>query len=112
VQVNSSYRCPELNKAIGGSTTSQHVNGEAVDFEVPGISNKVVADYVSENLDFDQVILEFFKPEEGVNSGWVHASSRKSGGNRKQKLVALKDGTKTVYKPVTDFDPTNEYDKY
>lgn len=112
VQVNSSYRCPELNKAIGGSTTSQHVNGEAVDFEVPGISNKVVADYVSEHLDFDQVILEFFKPEEGVNSGWVHASSRKNGGNRKQKLVALKDGTKTVYKPVTDFDPTNEYDKY
>lgn len=111
VQVNSSYRCPALNKAIGGSTTSQHVNGEAVDFEIPGISNKVVADYVSENLDFDQVILEFFNPAEGPNSGWVHVSSKKAG-NRKQKLVALKDGTKTVYKPVTDFDPTNEYDKY
>lgn len=112
VQINSSYRCPELNKAIGGSTTSQHVNGEAVDFEIPGISNKVVADWVSENVDFDQVILEFFNPKEGPNSGWVHASIRKTGGNRKQKLVASKDGTKTVYKPVTDFDPTNEYDKY
>jgi zinc D-Ala-D-Ala carboxypeptidase len=112
VQVNSSYRCPELNKAIGGSTTSQHVNGQAVDFEIPGVSNKVLADWVSENVEYDQVILEFFNPAEGPNSGWVHASIKKEGGNRKQKLVASKDGTKTVYKPVTDFDPTNQYDQY
>lgn len=112
VTVNSSYRCPALNKAIGGSETSQHVNGQAVDFEIKGVSNKTVADWVSENLEFDQVILEFFNPAEGVNSGWVHASIKKEGGNRKQKLVALKDGTKTVYKPVTDFDESNEYAKY
>lgn len=112
VQVNSSYRCPALNAAVGGSTTSQHVNGQAVDFEVPGISNKIVADWVSEHLEFDQVILEFYNPAEGPNSGWVHASLKKEGGNRKQKLVALKDGGKTVYKPVTDFDPTNSYEQY
>ncbi len=112
VQVNSSYRCPALNAAVGGSTTSQHVNGQAVDFEIPGITNKAVADWVSEHLEFDQVILEFYNPAEGANSGWVHASIKKEGGNRKQKLVALKDGGKTVYKPVTDFDPTNSYEQY
>lgn len=112
VQVNSSYRSPALNRAIGGSSTSQHVNGQAVDFEIPGISNKTVADWVSENLEFDQIILEFYKPEEGVNSGWVHVSLKKEGGNRKQKLVALKDGSKTVYKPVNDFDPNNDYEQY
>lgn len=111
VKVNSCYRGPALNKAIGGSTTSQHMNGEAVDFEIPGVSNKVLADWVSENVEFDQVILEFFNPAEGVNSGWVHASVKKTG-NRKQKLVASKDGTKTVYKPVTDFDPNNSYEQY
>lgn len=112
VQVNSSYRSPALNRAIGGSLTSQHVNGQAVDFEVPGISNKTVADWVSENLEFDQIILEFYNPAEGPNSGWVHASLKKEGGNRKQKLVALKDGSNTVYKPVTDFDPNNSYEQY
>jgi len=111
VTVNSCYRGPALNKAIGGSTTSQHMVGEAADIEIMGVTNKALADYISENLPFDQVILEFYNPAEGANSGWVHVSCKKSG-NRKQKLVALKDGSKTVYKPVTDFDPTNEYDKY
>lgn len=111
VTVNSCYRGPALNKAIGGSTTSQHMKGEAVDFEISGVSNKALADWVSENVEFDQVILEFFNPAEGPNSGWVHASVKKTG-NRKQKLVASKDGSKTVYKPVTDFDPTNSYEQY
>jgi hypothetical protein len=108
VTINSSYRCPALNKAVGGSTTSQHVNGEAVDFEIQGISNKVVADWVSENLEFDQVILEFYV-EGDKNSGWVHASIKKGGGNRKQKLIAKKDGTSTKYVPTNDFDPTNAW---
>ena len=108
IKINSSYRCPALNVAVGGSKTSQHVNGQAVDYEIEGISNKVLADWVSENLEFDQVILEFFT-EGDKNSGWVHTSIKKEGGNRKEKLIAKKDGVSTKYVPTTDFDPTNAW---
>jgi len=106
VTVNSSYRAPLVNKAVGGSKTSQHVNGQAIDFEVKGVDNKKVADWVADNLEFDQVILEFYSSGD-KNSGWVHASIKKEGGNRKQRLVATKSkagGTK--YTPVADFDPS------
>ena len=107
VQINSSYRSPLVNKAVGGSPTSQHSNGEAVDFEVPGISNKVVADWVADNLVFDQVILEFYSAADGANSGWVHASIKRNGQNRKQRLIATKSKAGgTVYTPVADFDPS------
>lgn len=106
VQVNSSYRAPAVNKAVGGSATSQHVNGQAIDFEVPGIDNKTVADWVADNLEFDQVILEFYTKGD-KNSGWVHASIKKEGGNRKQRLIASKSKAGgTVYTPVADFDPS------
>jgi zinc D-Ala-D-Ala carboxypeptidase len=108
VTINSSYRSPAVNKAVGGSTTSQHVNGQAIDFEINGISNKIVADWIADNLEFDQVILEFYV-EGDKNSGWVHASIKKEGGNRKQKLIAKKDGSSTKYVPTTDFDPTNAW---
>ena len=55
VTINSSYRAPAVNKAVGGSNTSQHVNGQAIDFEIQGIDNKTVADWVADNLEFDQV---------------------------------------------------------
>ena len=106
VTINSSYRAPLVNKAVGGSATSQHVNGQAIDFEVKGVDNKKVADWVADNLEFDQVILEFYAAGD-KNSGWVHASIKKEGGNRKQRLVATKSkagGTK--YTPVADFDPS------
>jgi len=106
VTINSSYRAPLVNKAVGGSKTSQHVNGQAIDFEVKGVDNRKVADWVADNLEFDQVILEFYAAGD-KNSGWVHASIKKEGGNRKQRLVATKSkagGTK--YTPVTDFDPS------
>jgi len=106
VTINSSYRAPLVNKAVGGSKTSQHVNGQAIDFEVKGVDNKKVADWVADNLEFDQVILEFYAAGD-KNSGWVHASIKKEGGNRKQRLVATKSkagGTK--YTPVADFDPS------
>ena len=107
VQINSSYRSPLVNKAVGGSPTSQHSNGEAVDFEIPGISNKVVADWVADNLEFDQVILEFYNAKDGTNSGWVHASIKRNGQNRKQRLIASKSKSGgTVYTPVKDFDPS------
>ena len=106
VQINSSYRSPAVNKAVGGSPTSQHSNGEAVDFEIPGISNKVVADWVADNLVFDQVILEFYNAKDGANSGWVHASIKRNGNNRGQRLIATKSKAGgTVYTPVADFDP-------
>lgn len=111
VIINSSYRSPAVNEAVGGSKTSQHVNGQAIDFEIMGISNKVVADWVADNLEYDQVILEFYV-EGDNNSGWVHASIKKEGGNRKQKLIAKKDGKSTKYIPTDDFDPTNAWKNF
>lgn len=106
VKINSSYRSPAVNKAVGGSKTSQHVNGQAVDFEIEGIDNKTVADWVADNLEFDQVILEFYTKGD-KNSGWVHASIKKEGGNRKQRLIASKSKAGgTVYTTVADFDPS------
>jgi putative chitinase len=106
VQINSSYRAPAVNKAVGGSKTSQHVNGQAIDFEVPGIDNKVVADWIGDNLEFDQIILEFYTKGD-KNSGWVHASIKKEGGNRKMRMIASKSKAGgTVYTTVADFDPS------
>jgi hypothetical protein len=98
VRINSGYRGPALNKAVGGSAKSQHCNGEAVDFEIDGLPNPDLAKWVADNCDFDQIILEFYDPKEGPNSGWVHASYSK-GKNRKQKLTAVTVNGKTVYKP-------------
>lgn len=73
VFVSSGYRCPALNTAIGGSATSQHMRGEAADFEVAGHSNFDVAEWIRDNLEFDQLILEFYTPGD-PHSGWVHCS--------------------------------------
>jgi|TARA_A100001011_G_scaffold205016_1_gene213175 zinc D-Ala-D-Ala carboxypeptidase len=95
--INSGYRGIKLNEAIGGSLNSQHCKGEAVDIECPGTSNYDVAIWIKDNLDFDQLILEFYTP--GVlDSGWVHVSFTNSG-NRKSVLTAMKENGKTVYKP-------------
>ena len=99
VQINSAYRGPKLNAAVGGSAKSQHCNGMAVDFEIDGLSNHELAMWVAQNCNFDQVILEFYDPKEGPNSGWVHASFNPSGQNRKQILTAVRVQGKTVYKP-------------
>lgn len=94
--INSGYRGPELNEAVGGSKKSQHCHGQAADIEVPGVSNYEVAKWITENCDFDQVILEFYTP--GIpDSGWVHVSYNKEG-NRKSILTAMKEDGKTVYK--------------
>ena len=99
VRINSGYRGPALNAAVGGSSKSQHCNGEAVDFEIDGLPNPDLAKWVAENCEFDQIILEFYDPKEGPNSGWVHASVSSKNQNRKQKLTALTEKGKTVYKP-------------
>ena len=94
--INSGYRGPELNKAVGGSSKSQHCNGEAVDIEVPGTANPDLAEWIEENLDYDQLILEFYK--QGVpDSGWVHVSYKSPETNRNQSLTAVKEDSKTVY---------------
>ena len=96
--INSGYRGRALNEAVGGSTKSQHCKGEAVDIECPGTSNYDVANWIKENCDFDQLILEFYTPGE-PNSGWIHCSYT-TDQPRKQFLHAFKSEGKTKYKPV------------
>lgn len=81
--VNSGYRSIELNEEIGGSRTSQHCFGQAADFEIMGVSNYDLAEWVAINTQFDQLILEYYKP--GIpNSGWVHCSFVGINQNRHQ----------------------------
>lgn len=93
VVINSGYRSPALNRAIGGAKKSQHVLGQAADIEIPGIPNKDVAVWIRDNLNFDQLILEFYDPTEGPASGWVHVSYVSDSANRKQVLTINKKGT-------------------
>ena len=99
VSVSSGYRSPELCVAIGSSTQSQHAKGQASDFEIFGVSNKELADYIDQNLDYDQLILEYWKGEDEPNSGWVHCSFN-TQGNRKQYLRAYKENGSTKYEPI------------
>lgn len=95
VTVTSGYRSPDVNKAIGGSGTSDHCKGFAADIEIGGKDNKELAQYIRDNMEFTQLILEFYTP--GVaDSGWVHVSYDK-GNLKKQCLTASKAGGKTVY---------------
>lgn len=105
VSINSGYRSPKLNTAIGGSKTSQHVTGEAADIEIPGISNLELANWIKDNLKFDQLILEFHD-KNIPDSGWVHVSwNSNPTKNRNQVLTIDKNGTKgglpTLNKKVT-----------
>ena len=98
VSVTSGFRSPELCLKINSSITSQHCKAEAVDFECPGKDNAEVCDWIYQNLDFDQMILEFYVPGE-PNSGWCHVSYIPEKG-RKQFLRAFKENGKTKYKPI------------
>ena len=99
VMISSGYRSPELCIAIGSKITSQHATGNAADLEVPGIDNKILATWIKENLEYDQLILEFYRDGE-PDSGWVHVSWN-SDKNRSNSLRAARDEElgKTVYKP-------------
>ncbi len=95
--INSGYRGPELNEKVGGSPSSQHCLGQAVDIECPGIANAEIAEWITPNTDYDQVILEFYTP--GIpDSGWVHVSYKDNGDNRGFALTAMKEHGRTVYK--------------
>lgn len=95
VKVNSGYRHPLVNAKVGGSATSDHCKGFAADIEIPGIANADLADWIVANLQFTQIILEFYTP--GVpDSGWVHVSYVPEN-LKKQVLTATKQNGKTVY---------------
>jgi len=95
VKVNSGYRHPEVNAKVGGSKTSDHCKGQAADIEIPGVPNADLAKWIAENLDFTQVILEFYT--QGIpDSGWVHVSYDPAN-LKKQTLTAVKQNGKTVY---------------
>lgn len=97
VKVNSGYRNPAVNKAIGGSPTSDHCKGQAADIEIPGVPNHELAEWIKANLKHTQLILEFYT--KGIpDSGWVHVSYDHT--NLKcQQLTAVKENGKTVYLP-------------
>ena len=97
VKVNSAYRSPESNAAVGGSKTSDHCKGMAADIEIPGVANADLAQWIMDNLDYTQHILEFYTP--GIpDSGWVHVSFDPSN-LKKQELTATKVAGKTQYLP-------------
>jgi hypothetical protein len=95
IHISSGYRSIELNKCIGGSLTSQHCTGEAIDIDMDGsqsgVTNKMVFDYIKDNLQFDQLINEF-------DYSWVHVSYESTGKQRKQVLDAIRVNGKTTYK--------------
>ena len=97
VKVNSGFRSPESNAAVGGSKTSDHCKGQAADIEIPGVANAELAEWIKGNLEFTQLILEFYTP--GIpDSGWVHVSYDPAN-LKKQVMTATKQGGKTVYLP-------------
>ena len=86
IRVSSFYRSPALNKAIGGSKTSDHMTGRSIDIQgTNGITNKMIFEFAKNNLDFDQLINEY--PDKYGEPSWVHISYRGMGKNRKQVLT-------------------------
>jgi len=98
VRVTSGFRSPELCAAIGSSANSQHAKAEACDFEVMGVDNAEVADWINMNIKVDQLILEFYTPGE-PNSGWIHASYVEFNP-RAQYLRAYREDGRVKYKPI------------
>lgn len=99
IHISSAYRSIELNRIIKGSLTSQHCTGEAIDIDMDGtpngVTNKMVFDYIKNNLEFDQLIWEFGNDD---NPDWVHVSYESTGKQRKQVLKAIRINGKTQYK--------------
>jgi len=98
VKITSGFRSSELCVAIGSSVNSQHAKAEAADFECIGVDNAELADWIHKNLQYDQLILEFYTPGE-PNSGWIHCSWIPDQP-RASRLHAFKSEGKTKYKPI------------
>jgi len=99
IKINSFYRSPKLNKAIGGSTKSQHCHGQAIDIDdtFGRMTNAEMYDFIKEHLDFDQMIWEFGNDN---NPDWVHVSYVSPEQNRNRCLQAYKENNKTKYKII------------
>lgn len=101
IYVSSGYRSPELNTAIRGSKTSQHMSGQALDLDADvfqGITNADIFNYIKDNLEFDQLIWEFGDED---SPDWVHVSYNPYGDNRNRALKSVKiEGGGTAYKPI------------
>ena len=91
VTITSGYRSEALCEAIGSKKTSQHTKGQAADLEINGVPNIKIAYWLSNNVDYDQLILEYFDKDDPAG-GWVHISYNEKGNNRKQVLTF--DGNK------------------
>jgi len=100
IYVSSFYRSPELNQAIGGSKTSQHCLGEAIDIDdvYSKATNADFFNYIKDRLEFDQLIWEFGNDN---NPAWVHVSYR-LGNNRMRVLKAIKENGRTKYINITN----------
>ena len=98
VKVTSGFRSPELCIAVNSSIDSQHAKAEAADFEVIGVDNTELSDWIHKNLPYDQLICEFYTPGE-PNSGWIHCSYIPEG-RRASYLWAYRSEGKTKYKPI------------
>jgi len=94
IRINSFYRGKDLNRAIGGSKTSQHCKGEAIDVDgMNGITNAEIFHYIKDNLDFDQLIWEFGTDKE---PDWVHFSY--TGRRKNRKIVLRAHRSKPTYR--------------
>jgi len=97
VKISSGFRCSALNQAAGGSATSDHCKGQACDFEIDGVPNPELAEWIEANLKYTQLILEFWVPGgDDPNAGWVHCSYSPSN-LKAQSLTATKVAGKTTY---------------
>jgi len=96
IKINSFFRSPELNKAIGGSTKSQHCHGQAIDLDdtFGRATNAEMYEFIRKYLDFDQMIWEFGNED---NPDWVHVSYVSEDKNRNRCLKAYKENGKTKY---------------
>tara|TARA_B100001939_G_scaffold185655_1_gene159898 strand:- start:137 stop:598 length:462 start_codon:yes stop_codon:yes gene_type:complete len=96
IKINSFYRSPKLNKAIGGSKRSQHCEGRAIDIDdtFGYKTNAEMFNYIRDNLNFDQMIWEF---GDDNNPAWVHVSFDSLDGNRGRLLKAIKENGKSKY---------------
>ena len=99
IKINSFFRCPKLNKAIGGSTKSQHCHGQAIDIDdtYGKVANSEMYYWIKDNLDFDQMIWEFGDDD---NPDWVHISYVSEEDNRRRCLKAERINGKTTYRVI------------
>ena len=99
IKINSFFRSPELNKAIGGSGKSQHCHGQAIDLDdtFGRCTNAEMFEFIKKHLDFDQIIWEFGNDN---NPDWVHVSYVSPDKNRNRCLQAYKENGKTNYKII------------